>query len=209
MKIKKKEFLSLKQGGMSVREYRDKFIQLSRYAPREVDDNEKKQELFQEGLIGPLQYQLISHTFLSFQRLLDKAITVENKRFEFGEKKRATNEVQTGSSTRPRYTTTQSTPARGSSVQQTQQTQTTPPQASTPTGPVAPNTSTNRSCFKCGQSGHYANYYPNRTAYTTLAPMKQGQASTGKSQPLSINQRQVNHAEVEAEPGEHKPRSVV
>jgi hypothetical protein len=29
MKIKKKEFLSLKQGGMSVSEYRDKFIQLS------------------------------------------------------------------------------------------------------------------------------------------------------------------------------------
>jgi TolA-binding protein len=32
MKIKKKEFLSLKQGNMSVSEYRDKFIQLSRYA---------------------------------------------------------------------------------------------------------------------------------------------------------------------------------
>jgi hypothetical protein len=30
MKIKKKEFLSLKQGGMSVSEYRDKIIQLSR-----------------------------------------------------------------------------------------------------------------------------------------------------------------------------------
>jgi hypothetical protein len=29
MKIKKKEFLSLKQGGMSVSEYRDRFIQLS------------------------------------------------------------------------------------------------------------------------------------------------------------------------------------
>jgi hypothetical protein len=29
MKIKKKEFLSLKQGGMSVSEYRDKFIHLS------------------------------------------------------------------------------------------------------------------------------------------------------------------------------------
>jgi hypothetical protein len=48
---------------MSVSEYRDKFIQLSRYAPREVDDDEKKQELFLEGLIGPLQYQLISHNF--------------------------------------------------------------------------------------------------------------------------------------------------
>jgi hypothetical protein len=66
MKIKKKEFLSLKQRGMSVREYIDKFIQLSRYAPGEVDDDEKKQELFLEGLIGPLQYQLISHTFPSF-----------------------------------------------------------------------------------------------------------------------------------------------
>jgi hypothetical protein len=48
----KKEFLSLIQGGMSVSEYRDKFIQLSRCAPGEVDDDEKKQELFLEGLIG-------------------------------------------------------------------------------------------------------------------------------------------------------------
>jgi hypothetical protein len=56
MKIKKKEFLSLKRGGMSVSEYRDKFIQLSRYAPWEVDEDEKKHELFLEGLIGPLHY---------------------------------------------------------------------------------------------------------------------------------------------------------
>jgi hypothetical protein len=181
MKIKRKEFLSLKQGGMSVSEYRDKFIQLSRYAPRDVEDDEKKHELFLEGLIGPLQYQLISHTFPSFQRLLDKAIAVENKRFEFGEKRRAANQGHAGSSSCPRYTTTQSTPAHGSSGHQTQQTQTAPPQASTPAGPVAPNASTNRSCFKCGQSGHYANYCPKRATYTTLAPMKQGQASVGKS----------------------------
>jgi hypothetical protein len=45
---------------MSVSEYRDKFIQLSRNAHREVEDDEKKQELFLEGLIRPLQYQLIS-----------------------------------------------------------------------------------------------------------------------------------------------------
>jgi hypothetical protein len=90
MKIKK-EFLSLKQGGMFISEYRDKFIQLYRYAPSEVDDDEKKQELFLEGLIGPLKYQLISHTFPSFQSLLDKAIALENKRVELGEKRRATN----------------------------------------------------------------------------------------------------------------------
>jgi hypothetical protein len=54
MKIKRKEFLSLKQGNMSVSEYRDKFIQLSIYAPDEVVDDERKQEHFIEGLNGPL-----------------------------------------------------------------------------------------------------------------------------------------------------------
>jgi hypothetical protein len=84
MKIKKKEFLSLKQGNMSVSEYHDKFIQLSRYALDEVVVDERKQEHFMEGLVGPLQYQLVSHTFPSFQRL-DKAIAVEHKHVQLGE----------------------------------------------------------------------------------------------------------------------------
>jgi hypothetical protein len=46
----KKEFLSLTQGNMTVSEYRDRFTQLSRYAPEEVDTDER----FLEGLIGPL-----------------------------------------------------------------------------------------------------------------------------------------------------------
>jgi hypothetical protein len=201
MKINKKEFLSLKQGGMSVREYRDKFIQLSRYAHGEVDDK-KKHELFLEGLIGPLQYQSMSHSFQSFQKLLDKAIALEHKRVELDEMKRkATNQGQARISTRPHYTTPQGTPARGSSEQQSQQVQTTP-QASTPVGPVAPNASTNRSCFKCGHAEHYVNYCPSRVAYTTLAPMKQGQVFGEKSQALSVNRGQVNHVEGEAEPEE-------
>jgi hypothetical protein len=133
-----------------------------------------------------------------------KAIALENKRAEFGEKRKATNQGQVGSSSRPRYTTPQSTPARGSSGQQTQQTQSAPPQTGTTDGPVAPNTSTNRSCIKCGQARHYANYCPNRAAYTTPAPMKQGQASGGKSQHLPVNRGQVNHVEAEAEPGERE-----
>jgi hypothetical protein len=66
MKINKKEFLSLKQGNMSVSEYCGRFIQLSRYAPDEVVDDESKQEHFREGLNGPLQYALVAHTFPSF-----------------------------------------------------------------------------------------------------------------------------------------------
>jgi hypothetical protein len=60
MKLKKKEFVSLTRGGMSVSEYRDHFTQLSHYAPEEVDTDEKRQEQFLKGLIIPLNYQLQS-----------------------------------------------------------------------------------------------------------------------------------------------------
>jgi hypothetical protein len=46
---------------MSVSEYCDRFTQLSRYAPEEVDTDDKPQERFLEGLIGPLNYQLQIH----------------------------------------------------------------------------------------------------------------------------------------------------
>jgi hypothetical protein len=85
MKIKKKEFLSLKQGGMSVAEYIDKFTELSRYAAEEVAEERKKQEMFLDGLAGLLQYQLMSYPFPNFQQLIDAAIRLEHKRKELGE----------------------------------------------------------------------------------------------------------------------------
>jgi hypothetical protein len=42
MKLKKKEFANLKQGGMTVSEYLNSFIQLSRYAPNDINTDEKK-----------------------------------------------------------------------------------------------------------------------------------------------------------------------
>ena len=58
IKLKWKEFLALKQDNMSVSEYRDKFTQLSRYAPNDVDTDAKRHDRFLDGLIGPLNYQL-------------------------------------------------------------------------------------------------------------------------------------------------------
>jgi hypothetical protein len=84
----KKEFLALKQGEISVIEYRDKFIELSHYAPEEVVDDVKKQELFLEGLAEPLRYQLIPHTFPSFPMLLDKAFGLKYIRKELEDLKR-------------------------------------------------------------------------------------------------------------------------
>jgi hypothetical protein len=104
MKIKKKEFLSLKQGKLSVSEYRNKFIQPSRYAPDEVADDERRQQHFTEGLNEPLQYALVAHTFPSFQRLLDKALAIEHKRVQLGDlKRKAITQGQSSSSVRPRY----------------------------------------------------------------------------------------------------------
>jgi hypothetical protein len=47
---------------------------------------------------------------------------------------------------------------------------------------------------------HLFSSCPNKAAYTTPSTMKQGQVLGGKIQALSINQGQVNHVEVEAEP---------
>jgi hypothetical protein len=51
MKLKRKEFLRLKQGQMTVTEYRDKIIQLSMYAPRSSKSDKKKREYFLKGLM--------------------------------------------------------------------------------------------------------------------------------------------------------------
>jgi hypothetical protein len=85
--LKQREFLSLRQGSMYVTEYLDKFTHLSCYAPDEVNTDPKRQERFLDGLIGPLNYQMQSHTFPDFQTLVNKAIGLESKRKELGEQK--------------------------------------------------------------------------------------------------------------------------
>jgi hypothetical protein len=86
-KLKQKEFLALKQGNMTVSEYLDELTHLSRYAPDEVNTDAKRQERLLDGLIGPLNYHLQSHTFPNFLMLLNKAIGLENKCKELREQK--------------------------------------------------------------------------------------------------------------------------
>ena len=50
MKCKADEFRELQQGNMSVEEYTYQFLELARYAPEEVDKDEKKQDMFKKGL---------------------------------------------------------------------------------------------------------------------------------------------------------------
>jgi hypothetical protein len=80
MKMKKKEFQDLKQGSMSVNEYITKFTQLSRYAPHEVNTDEKKQECLLNGLNDGLAYALEAHDFENFQVMVNKALVLQNHR---------------------------------------------------------------------------------------------------------------------------------
>jgi hypothetical protein len=55
MKLKRKEFADQKQGGMTVNEYLNSFIQLSRYARDDINIDEKKQDMFLSGLNDGIQ----------------------------------------------------------------------------------------------------------------------------------------------------------
>jgi hypothetical protein len=87
MIVRKEEFLALMQGPLSVSEYRDKFLQLSCYAPKDVNTNAKRQYRFLRGLVDPLHYQLMNHTFPTFQHLIDRAIMTERKHWEMEDRK--------------------------------------------------------------------------------------------------------------------------
>jgi hypothetical protein len=103
MIVRKEEFLALKQGPLFVSEYRDKFLQLSCYAPGDVNTDAKRQYRFLRGLVDPLHYQLMHHTFPTFQHLIDRAIMTERKRWEMEDRKRKIGGPQVGSSSRPCY----------------------------------------------------------------------------------------------------------
>jgi hypothetical protein len=65
---------------MSVSEYVTNFTQLSRYAPHEVDTDEKKWECFLNGMNDRLVYALEARDFENFQGMVNKAIVLENRR---------------------------------------------------------------------------------------------------------------------------------
>jgi hypothetical protein len=88
---------------MTVTEYRDRFLQLARYAPAEVTHDGDKQERFREGLDDHLEYALMNHRFDNFNQLVDAALNTERKRREIEDKKRKMAPAASGSNTRPRY----------------------------------------------------------------------------------------------------------
>jgi hypothetical protein len=90
---------------MFVNECVTKFTQLSRYAPHEVDTDEKKQECFLNGLNDGLVYALEAQDFENFQGMVNKALMLENHRGVMEHKLKLVCQQQLGCSSRPRVAT--------------------------------------------------------------------------------------------------------
>jgi hypothetical protein len=106
MKLKKKKLANLKHGGMTVNEYLNSFIQLSRYAPDDINTDEKKQDMLLNGLNDDIQFQLLNTDYTDFQHMVDKAIVIENKIKEMekdGKRKVSFHGQPSGSNVRPRF----------------------------------------------------------------------------------------------------------
>src|SRR5215203_4213595 len=97
------EFRQLKQGRMSVVEYRDRFLTLSRYAPDETDTNEKRKERFLNGLHDEMQTVLVNIPFADLEALVDSAIQMEGKVHQANENRKRRMMNQSGPNNAPRY----------------------------------------------------------------------------------------------------------
>jgi hypothetical protein len=91
---------------MTVNEYLNSFIQLSRYATEDINTDEKKQDMFLEGLNDDIQFQLLNMDYVDFQHMIDKAIVIESKLKEIekdGKKKMPFSRQSSRSNVSPRF----------------------------------------------------------------------------------------------------------
>ncbi|KAK1642053.1 hypothetical protein QYE76_059858 [Lolium multiflorum] len=162
------EFRELKQGRMSVVEYRDRFLTLSRYAP-ETDTNEKRKERFLNGLHDEMQTVLVNIPFADLEALVDSSIQMEGKLHQANEnrKRRMMNQTTSTALRRENNNNTNTAPRTGSNAI-----------------PVGTKDKSTITCYECGVVGHFSNECPKRLAKlagNTAAPaQQQRRVSTGK-----------------------------
>src|SRR6185503_8919355 len=135
-----------------------------------------------------LQYALLNLRFDDFNHLVDSALNTERKHLEMEDKKRKVVPVASGSNTRPRLQQPQPYQPQYRPPQQYQQRPPqqypprqqqagqgprlpAPPARAAPPAPQAPRPAAptgqqaqgpSRTCFHCGQPGHYANACPRK-----------------------------------------------
>ncbi|KAK1651457.1 hypothetical protein QYE76_069262 [Lolium multiflorum] len=195
------EFRELKQGKMSVVEYRDRFLTLSRYAPDETDTNEKRKERFLNGLHDEMQngpnnaQKYRGNSSGGFAPRYNKPPAQTYRPSNNNNNNHNTN----SNNNKVNCTNNNNHPNGNNNNPNTAQ------MTGSNTVPVNPKDKSTINCYECGVVGHYSNECPKKLAKiaaNTAAPAQQQRRFAGRRNQNNRNGRlyHMNAAEAQEAP---------
>ncbi|KAK1698284.1 hypothetical protein QYE76_014981 [Lolium multiflorum] len=151
VELKKREFDELHQNTAPIMQYVRDFNRLSRYAPEEVDTEEKRKKRFMKGMNPYMKMQLRLARTAEFQELIDSAITFEDDYRQVQEDRRKRARIE------PRkYPVSKPTPDRSFK-----------PRFRPTGGHVQKDCQKPKIiCYGCGKEGHIKPECPNKASWS-------------------------------------------
>ncbi|KAK1646427.1 hypothetical protein QYE76_064232 [Lolium multiflorum] len=165
---------------MSVVEYRDRFLTLSRYVPDETDTTEKRKERFLNGLHDEMQTMLVNIPFADLEALVDSAIQMEGKLHRANENRKRRMINQSGPSNTPRPGGHHNNNSHNNNNNNNNFNRARPRAPNNNNTNTAPRTRSNAipvatkdkatiTCYDCGVVGHYSNECTKRREMNHIA----------------------------------------